>query len=179
MLDLLVRQSSEAHGANDLAFNIRQYSRKVDITRPEDRDTFFSEEVSLFGSLAAREGSPLRSVNVRIRAVDKSGLLRVPEHGPESEARYRGYLALADWSSFDSTSSAVLHVTLPGGNQVRDGILNSLICAKHFGATFPVYVWASLETLGGKSVEEALRWERGNFPLIERCRFEQTLDIGT
>ena len=164
-------------GSSNIGLLITRAVHEVEITRPEERERYFMETLTFYGHLAVPESDPLLAVNVRLHVVASDGLLRVPEAASDSEARFRGYLALANQDAFQLTLP-VLHVTLPGDEKARNCLLESLTRSKQFTAPcLPIYIWADIATFRGNTIDQVLQWNRTNFPTIERCRFTQTLDL--
>lgn len=176
--EMLKELLGESQGGDELSnylFAITRVQREIELTEKGAVD-----KVTFYGKIGSPEGSLLRFVRVIVQALDhleelKSAVGRSEDLPPLS----MGYMVLSTQKElYGQPDTPILHINLLGGKNLESELIWSLSATKHFANTYlPLWVWARVATLRAKKHTEIMDWKPENFPLIERCRFQQALDL--
>ena len=176
MLSDILRGHPDSGNLSNYIFLITRAQRKVSIC-----ETGIYEEVKFYGRIGSPEDSDLQFVRVIIDTIEGlDELKRRVKIGYEESLppESMGYLRLNNHWECNDTIIPTLDINLLGGKRLQSEFINSLSVTKQFGNTYlPLWIWADVGSLREKSPAEVMQVKYGNFPLIERCHFQQALEL--
>lgn len=176
MLSDFLRDSPNSDNLSNYILLITGAQRKVSVC-----ETGIYEEVKFYGRIGSPEKSDLQFVRVIIDAFEGlDELKRRVKIGYEESLPLEsmGYLRLNNHWERNDTITPTLEINLLGGKCLQSELISSLSITKQFGNTYlPLWIWVDVGSMHDKSPAEVMEVKYGNFPLIEKCRFQQAIDL--